>query len=146
MWQVEWIEDFCKRLAPALEQLDFTQRRQLVELLIDRVIVDNDKVEIRYVIPTGPQGEQTLFCHLRKDYFDLEPQTVIVNQFVVSEFKVAAEKTDMCGGPGASVGFDDDDDIQGLAKLLVAHLHLIDVGLDVVFQRRLLRYCAGSDR
>ena len=93
------IEDFCQRLAPTLEQLAFTQRRQLVELLIDRVIVDNDKVEIRYVIPTGPHGEHTPFCHLRKDYFDLEAHAVIVNQFVVSEFKVAAEKTDMCAAP-----------------------------------------------
>ncbi|MCI0662853.1 MAG: hypothetical protein L0220_17430 [Acidobacteria bacterium] len=41
----------------------------LVELLIDRVIVTDDKVEIRYVIPTSPASEQTHFCHLRTDYF-----------------------------------------------------------------------------
>jgi site-specific DNA recombinase len=64
------INDFCQRLAPTLEQLSFAQRRQLVELLIDCVIVDNDKVEIRYVIPTGPHGEQTPFSHLRKDHFN----------------------------------------------------------------------------
>lgn len=29
------IEDFCRCLQPTLEQLNFTQRRQLVELLID---------------------------------------------------------------------------------------------------------------
>jgi site-specific DNA recombinase len=63
------IDDFCQRLAPTLDQLSFAQRRQLVELLIDCVIVDNDKVEIRYVIPTGPHGEHTPFCHLRKDHF-----------------------------------------------------------------------------
>jgi hypothetical protein len=38
-------------------------------LLIDRVIVDNETVEIRYVIPTAPAGEHAPFCHLRKDYF-----------------------------------------------------------------------------
>jgi len=64
------IEDFCRRLQPTLAQLSFAQRRQLVELLIDRVIVDDAKVEIRYVIPTAPAGEQAPFCHLRKDYFD----------------------------------------------------------------------------
>lgn len=48
---------FCQRLQPGLHQLNFAQRRQLVELLIDRVVVDDGKVEIRYVIPTSPKGE-----------------------------------------------------------------------------------------
>ena len=65
------IQDFCQRIQPTLDQLDFAQRRQLVELLIDRVIVDDASVEIRYVIPTSPKGEESRFCHLRKDYFDL---------------------------------------------------------------------------
>lgn len=51
------IEAFCQRLQPTLQQLNFAQRRQLVELLVDRVIVDDDKVEIRYAIPTSPKGE-----------------------------------------------------------------------------------------
>jgi hypothetical protein len=46
----------------------FAQRRQLVELLIDRVIVTDGDVEIRYVVPTHPRAEQTRFCHLRLDY------------------------------------------------------------------------------
>jgi site-specific DNA recombinase len=36
------IEAFCKRLQPTLEHLDFAQRRQLVELLIDHVLVDDE--------------------------------------------------------------------------------------------------------
>jgi site-specific DNA recombinase len=64
------IEDFCQRLQPTLDQLNFAQRRQLVELLIDRVIINDGQVEVRYVIPTGPAGEKMRFCHLRKDYFD----------------------------------------------------------------------------
>jgi site-specific DNA recombinase len=64
------IQDFCREIQPTLNTLDFTQRRQLVELLIDRVIVDDGKVEIRYVVPTNPNGENSLFCHLRKDYLD----------------------------------------------------------------------------
>ena len=66
------IQEFCQRIRPTLDHLNFEQRRQLVVLLIDRVIVDDEKVEIRYVIPTSPNGENTRFCHLRTDYLDLE--------------------------------------------------------------------------
>jgi site-specific DNA recombinase len=62
------IVTFCQRLQPTLDRLDFAQRRQLVELLIDRVIVSDGQVEIRYVIPTSPRGETVPFCHLRLDY------------------------------------------------------------------------------
>jgi site-specific DNA recombinase len=68
----EGIESFCQRLRPTLDNLTFAQRRQLVELLIDCVIVNESQVEIRYVVPTGPKGETTPFCHLRLDYFDLK--------------------------------------------------------------------------
>lgn len=66
------IEAFCRRMQPTLDNATFAQRRQLVELLIDRVIVNDAQVEIRYVMPTGPKGETTPFCHLRLDYFDAE--------------------------------------------------------------------------
>jgi len=85
------IEDFCRRLQPTLEQLDFAQRRQLVELLIDRVIVDNETVEIRYVIPTAPAGELAPFCHLRKDYLDLKAQGVVVDDLGIALVEIAAE-------------------------------------------------------
>jgi site-specific DNA recombinase len=39
-----------------------------VELLIDRVIVTDGEVEIRYVMPTDRASEQVRFCHLRLDY------------------------------------------------------------------------------
>lgn len=64
------IEAFCQRIEPTLAHLTFDQRRQLVELLIDRVIVTDGQVEIRYVIPTNPKGEQAAFCQLHQDYFD----------------------------------------------------------------------------
>jgi site-specific DNA recombinase len=50
------IETFCQRLQPTLEHLTFAQRRQLVELLIDRILVDEHQVEIRYAIPTSDKG------------------------------------------------------------------------------------------
>jgi hypothetical protein len=48
-----------------------------VELLIDRVLVTNDEVEVRYVVPTHARTETTRFCHLRKDYFDAPVQISI---------------------------------------------------------------------
>jgi site-specific DNA recombinase len=61
--------DFCQRVQAGLADADFDRRRQLVELLIDRVVVTESDVEIRYVIPLSPDGERGRFCHLRKDYF-----------------------------------------------------------------------------
>ena len=62
------IEAFCQRVNAGLSQANFEQKRKLVELLIDRVIVTDNEVEIRYVIPTHARGETTHFCHLRLDY------------------------------------------------------------------------------
>jgi len=65
------IQAFCERLQEGLAQATFAQRRQVIELLIDCVIVTDDQVEIRYVIPTTEASTHVRFCHLRKDYFDL---------------------------------------------------------------------------
>ena len=62
------IEAFCQRVQASLEVATFAKKRQLVELLIDRVIDTNGDVEIRYVIPTTPGGEFTRFCYLRIAY------------------------------------------------------------------------------
>ena len=59
---------FCTQVSAGLGNATFEQRRALVELLIDRVIVTHDEVEIRYVVPTAPGGAQLPFCHLRTDY------------------------------------------------------------------------------
>jgi site-specific DNA recombinase len=63
------IEDFCHRIQAGLANATFDQKRTMVELLIDRVLVANGEVEIRYVVPTHPRSENIRFCHLRKDYF-----------------------------------------------------------------------------
>jgi site-specific DNA recombinase len=65
------VEAFCQRVQVSLETATFEQKRQLVELLIDRVIVTGEEVEIRYVIPTHQRSEHIRFCHLRLDYFAL---------------------------------------------------------------------------
>jgi hypothetical protein len=62
--------DFCRRVRAGLAGADFAGKRQLVELLVDRVLVADGEVEIRYAIPLSPAGERVPFCHLRKDYLD----------------------------------------------------------------------------
>jgi site-specific DNA recombinase len=62
------LHDFCDRVRQGLDSPTFEQKRQLVELLIDRVIVTDDAVEIRYVFPTSKRSEHVRFCHLRLDY------------------------------------------------------------------------------
>ena len=62
------VEQFCRRMEQGLSQASFEQRRSLVELLIDRVIVTDGDVEIRYVVPTRRASETVRFCHLRLDY------------------------------------------------------------------------------
>ena len=62
------IEGFCEQVRAGLADATFEQKRRLVELLIDRVIVTDEEVEIRYVVPTSSEGPHQPFCHLRTDY------------------------------------------------------------------------------
>ena len=66
-------EAFCRRVREGLAEADFARKRALIELLVDRVIVTDGAVEIRYVLPTGPDGEREPFCRLRTDYLRLVP-------------------------------------------------------------------------
>jgi site-specific DNA recombinase len=65
---VQSIEAFCQHVQHGLAEATFEEKRMLIELLIDRVVVTNEEVEIRYVIPTSPQSERVRFCQLRLDY------------------------------------------------------------------------------
>jgi site-specific DNA recombinase len=62
------IEAFCQTVRAGLATATFAQRRLLVELLIDRVVVTDDQIEVRYVLPTSPDGPHPPFCQLRKDH------------------------------------------------------------------------------
>jgi site-specific DNA recombinase len=62
------IEAFCQAIRTGLATATFEQRRLLAELLIDRVIVTDGQVEIRYVLPTSPDGPHRPFCQLCKDH------------------------------------------------------------------------------
>ena len=61
-------EAFCRRVREGLAEADFERKRALLELLVDRVVVTDGAVEIRYVVPTGPEGERAPFSRLRTDY------------------------------------------------------------------------------
>jgi site-specific DNA recombinase len=62
------VETFCQRVREGLAVADFADKRALLELLVDRVVVTDGAVEIRYAFPTGPDGEREPFCRLRSDY------------------------------------------------------------------------------
>jgi site-specific DNA recombinase len=76
------LEDFRKRVQEGLATANFEQKRVLVELLIDRVIVTEGEVVIRYVIPTSRESENTRFCLLRTDYFDPKPLLIPMHCFL----------------------------------------------------------------
>ena len=46
---------------------DFERKRALLELLVDCVIVTDSVVEIRYVVPAGPDGGREPFWRSRTD-------------------------------------------------------------------------------
>jgi site-specific DNA recombinase len=55
------IEELCAAIHSGLQTLDFSGRRKIMELLIDRVILSHEDIEIRYAIPlTGvnPTGKK----------------------------------------------------------------------------------------
>ena len=66
-------EAFAMRVRGGLDTATFERKRQLVELLIDRVVVTGDTVEIRYAFPIGSAGEAGRFCHLRLGRMDTSP-------------------------------------------------------------------------
>src|SRR5258706_5232320 len=97
---VQSIEAFCQRVQQGINKATFEQKRQLIELLIDRVVVTDEELEIRYVIPTSPKGETIRFCHLRLDYFDAPMPAIKLQQ---------ALRT----GLGGREGGDEIDDLGG---------------------------------
>jgi site-specific DNA recombinase len=95
------VEAFCRRVASGLDKATFEQKRQLVELLIDRVVVTGDEVEIRYVIPTAESSEHVRFCHLRLDYF-CHPDLVDRHRLKLPIQNVVSHRQIMVGIRGAA--------------------------------------------
>src|SRR6266545_4676039 len=66
-WLPQELHARQRTIGQAIAQLE-RQRQLLVELLIDRVVVTDGEVEIRYALPTAPEGPHPRFCQLRKDH------------------------------------------------------------------------------
>ena len=77
---VQSIAAFCERVQQGLTEATFEQKRHVIELLVDRVVVTGEEVEIRYVIPTSPHSEQVRFCQLRLDYFNTPMSSLQLEQ------------------------------------------------------------------
>ena len=86
------IERFCRTVRDGLATATFTQRRLLVELLIDRVVVTDGEVEIRYALPTAPEGPHPRFCQLRKDHLHRPAGRVPLHQLGWGGGKVGGDQ------------------------------------------------------
>jgi len=52
------VEAFCQRVRSRLDEATLGERQRILQLLIERVIVGEDSLEIRHVIPLGRSGDQ----------------------------------------------------------------------------------------
>ena len=52
-YALEHLEKFCRQVARGLENLAFEEKQQLLRLVVERIVVDNGKVRIDTIIPTG---------------------------------------------------------------------------------------------
>ena len=50
------LEAFCRRVRSRLDEATLAERQRILQLLIERVIVGEDSLEIRHVIPLGRHG------------------------------------------------------------------------------------------
>jgi site-specific DNA recombinase len=142
------IEAFCQTIRTGLGTATFTQRRQLAELLIDRVIVTDDQAEIRYVLPTSPDGPHRPFCQLRKDHLDGPPPGVPLDRLLRGQARVEGEDAQVIG-PGRAGLPDQHQAAGGGAEAAVPQrVHdrcLQDGGGAVAGHGHLLPGCAGGD-
>lgn len=73
---------------------DFERERALLELLVDRVIVTDGAVEIRYVFPTGPDGEREPFWRLRTDCLAfVQPLSAPLFTLGLARYPTATDRT-----------------------------------------------------
>jgi site-specific DNA recombinase len=54
------VTNFCERVRTGLDRAGFADRQRIVQLLVDRIIVGEDSLEIRHVIPLRGQDEAAI--------------------------------------------------------------------------------------
>ena len=53
------LEEFCASVRDALEEPSFETRQQVLRLVVDRIVVEESKIVVHHVVPTGPVRLQT---------------------------------------------------------------------------------------
>jgi site-specific DNA recombinase len=62
------INELCQAIRAGLQALDFAGRRRVVELLVDRVLISHEEIEIRYAIPIKGLNPSSQIGTLRMPY------------------------------------------------------------------------------
>lgn len=53
------LDEFCESVCGALVEPSFETKQKVLRLVIDRIVVEDSKITIRHVVPTGPVRLQT---------------------------------------------------------------------------------------
>ncbi len=56
---VQGLEEFCASMRTALQNPSEVVKQKVLQLVVDRIVVDEQQLTIRHVIPTGPVRLQT---------------------------------------------------------------------------------------
>jgi site-specific DNA recombinase len=56
---LEGVDAFCTSVRGAMEGPSFTVQQKVLQLVVDRIVVEDSRVIIEHVIPTGPVRLQT---------------------------------------------------------------------------------------
>ncbi|MFH1087770.1 MAG: recombinase family protein [Chloroflexota bacterium] len=51
------LERFCREVCQGLDAMTFEERQQLLRLVVERIMVENGRVRIETIIPTGEEGK-----------------------------------------------------------------------------------------
>jgi site-specific DNA recombinase len=63
---LQGLEGFCANLREALADPSFAVKQKVLQLVVDRIIVEDTQLVIRHVIPTGSVGLQPRHHHAKK--------------------------------------------------------------------------------
>src|SRR5262249_9160567 len=56
---LEGVEAFCPSIREAMEEPSFTVQQKVLQLVVNRIVVEDNQVIIEHVVPTGPVRLQT---------------------------------------------------------------------------------------
>ncbi len=56
---LEGVEAFCASVRESLEEPSFEVKQKVLQLVVDRIVVEESRVVIQHVVPTGPVSLQT---------------------------------------------------------------------------------------